>query len=311
VIDVVQFTNSYKTALLDLLHGSGEVALSHAYDLGRGALAAGMGVLDVAAIQHEAFMDVARSVEGEIATADLLSASQSCLVEALAPFEITYRGSREAISALHHFNDMLENEIKRMAHTLHGETGQLLAAIHMAVGELHRTIGTDVGLGLRKIETLLRDVGGQLRRLSHEVRPTVLDDFGLCAALEFLRDGLATRTGLTISVEGPSDQRYPQSIETVMYRVAQEALNNVVKHADASTVAIRIEHKDGNLVCAIADDGKGFSVEQVGAVGQERGFGLIGMRERLTHLGGSLRIESSPEEGTRITATIPLSLLTW
>jgi signal transduction histidine kinase len=306
-MDSTAFSEDYRAALLRFVRGRDEAALVQAYELGRRALAAGMGVLEVAAIQHGAAREVLRSMNGSMSTEELLDAAQSCLVEVLAPFEITYRGSREAIKSLHHFNDMLENEIKRMAHTLHGETGQLLAAIHLAVGELHRTLGNEVGNGLRHIETLVHDVGYQLRRLSHELRPTVLDDLGLRPAIEFLRDGIVMRTGLTIQVEGPENQRYPQSIETGLYRVVQEALNNVVKHAEATTVAVRIDHDQGNLVCTVEDDGKGYEVAAEGVAGNERGFGLMGMRERLKHLGGSLRIQSAPGLGTRIIATIPLS----
>ena len=307
MIDVDEITASYKAALMSFVRGRGEAALVNAYELGRRALAAGLGVLEITAIHHAAVLDVLRLHDANLPVELLFEASQSCMVEFLAPYEITYRGSREAIAALHHFNDRLESEIKRMAHTLHGETGQLLAAIHLAVGELQRTIGTDVGHGLRQIETLVNDVGQQLRRLSHELRPTVLDDLGLIPAIEFLRDGVATRTGLVIDVVGDADERFPQTIETAMYRVVQEALNNIVKHAEAATVAVRVEHDDSNLVCTIEDDGKGFVVKGEDSVAAERGLGLMGMRERVKHLGGSLIVESEPGAGTKITAIVPLS----
>jgi len=307
VIDAEEITANYKAVLMSFMRGRGEGALVQAYGLGRSALAAGLGVLEVAAIHHAAVAEVLRLHDANLPVEQLLEASQGCLVELLAPYEITYRGSREAIAALHHFNDRLESEIKRMAHTLHGETGQLLAAIHLAVGELQRTIGHDVGHGLRQIETLVNDVGQQLRRLSHELRPTVLDDLGLIPAIEFLRDGVATRTGLVIDVIGDADERFPQTIETAMYRVVQEALNNVVKHAEAATVTVRVEHDEGSLVCSIEDDGKGFVIKSDDIIASERGFGLMGMRERMKHLGGSLIVESEPGAGTKITAIVPLS----
>lgn len=307
MIDTADIVPRYQALLTGFVRGRGESALVGAYELGRQALAAGLGVLDAAAIHHAAVSEVIRLHDATLPIEQLLEASHGCAIEFLAPYEITYRGSREAIAALHHFNDRLEGEIKRMAHTLHGETGQLLAAIHLAVGELKRTIGSNVGQGLSQIEALVTDVGQQLRRLSHELRPTVLDDLGLLPAIEFLRDGVTMRTGLSIEVVGAAEQRYPQAIETAMYRVVQEALNNAVMHADATKVTVRVEHQGSNLVCTIEDDGSGFAVGRETNVAEERGLGLLGMRERMKHLGGSLTVESEPGGGTKITAMVPLS----
>jgi signal transduction histidine kinase len=145
-----------------------------------------------------------------------------------------------------------------------------------------------------------------MRHLTHEIRPTVLDDLGLLAAIEFLREGVESRSDLRVLVEGPVAERYPQSIETAVYRIVQEALNNVVKHAAASQVVVRLTTEGERLVCAIRDDGVGFDFARLATASGERGFGLPGMRERLLQVRGTLEVRSAPGQGTEITVSIPL-----
>lgn len=305
--DGPEFAQRYQAMLLEFIRSRAESSLVRAYELGRQAIAAGMGVLEVAAVHHEAMQVAVGAAPSTLPIGQLLAACECCFAELLSPFEITLRASREANQALQHFNDLLENEIKHLAHSLHGETGQLLAAIQIALGQMKHAKVTEVPAELQRVESLVQHAANQLRQLVHEMQPTVLHDLGLLPALNFLRYGIASRTGLAVSVEGAGDERYPQAMETAMYRVAQEALNNAVKHAAASKVDIRVEHGAGQLVCTIEDDGVGFAAPAATTPGAERGFGLIGMRERLTHLGGSLQIDSRPGLGTRVVARIPIA----
>ena len=152
---------------------------------------------------------------------------------------------------------------------------------------------------------LLDRIEEQLRRLSHELRPLILDDLGLIAALDFLSLGFAARHALEIHVRGSIEERLPGPIADRRYRIVQEALNNVAKHARAATVTIAVSRDARHVSCSVRDDGVGFDPEAT-RVG-DHGIGLLGVRERLTPLGGVLGITSAPGIGTELRVTIPLA----
>jgi signal transduction histidine kinase len=145
-----------------------------------------------------------------------------------------------------------------------------------------------------------------VRRLSHELRPTLLDDMGLVPALEYLAQGISERTGMPITIEGFRDSRLPPGVETALYRVVREALNNVVKHAKATRVRVSVQKEGAAARCSVRDDGVGFDVSSVAKRKGERGFGLAGIRERLGALSGTVQINSAPGWGTELLVTIPL-----
>jgi two-component system sensor histidine kinase UhpB len=295
----------FAAILRDYIDGHDETALARAYELGRRALGAGIGVLDMAGLQIVTLGALAeRGWPGPFLKQ--VEACQRCFLEALSVFEMTHRGFLEANAALRHFNDTLETEIKRIAHTLHGETGQVVAAINLEISELQRASNDGTRKGLQHVKQLLAQVEDQLRHLTHEIRPTVLDDLGLVPAIEFLRDGVEKRSPLRVRVEGPVTHRFPQAIEMTVYRIIQEALNNVLKHARAATVTIKVRPERQRLVCSIQDDGVGFEPAQPASPCRERGFGLMGMKERLNRVGGTLRIHSAPGLGTKLVVSIPL-----
>ncbi len=224
-----------------------------------------------------------------------------------------YEGALEDITerkwaekALHRLNEMLEEEAKRIARALHDEAGQLLATVHIALAEVARELPPPVRKRLQEVRGLLNQIEGQLRHLSHELRPTILDDLGLCPALEFLAQGVSTRTGLLITVKGSTEGRLPLSIETALYRIVQEALTNISKHARATRVRIQFQRAARRIRCVVRDDGIGFDVPSVLHRKGEQGLGLIGIRERLNALGGTLQITSAPGRGTELLITIPL-----
>lgn len=211
-------------------------------------------------------------------------------------------------TALRHLNETLEQESRRIAHALHDEAGQLLAAVDIALDEFAHEVPPTAQPHLQEVKGLLDQIEAQLRHLSHELRPTILDDLGLVPALEFLAEGVSARTGLSVTVDGPTTGRLPLAIETALYRTVQEALTNVTKHAQAKSVSVQVKRENRRLRCTIHDDGIGFDVSAVLARRGERGLGLIGIRERLDALGGRLQITSAPGQGTELAITIPLEV---
>jgi signal transduction histidine kinase len=282
----------------------GESSLQQAYELGRRALADGLGVLDLAAMYHKA---LAAGLPGDSTpeeTALLLQAGASFFAESLSPFEMTHRGFRDTNIALRHLNQTLEQEIKRIAHALHDEAGQLLASVYLALDEVAGNL-PPAREPLLKVKGLLDLIEGQLRRLSHELRPTILDDWGLLPALKFLAEGVAARTGLLITVEGESELALSPLLATTLYRIVQEAFTNVTRHAKASQVLVTIQNERQTLRCSIKDNGVGFDVSSLSARIGVRGLGMIGIRERLESVGGSLALESTLGQGTELVITIP------
>ena len=142
-----------------------------------------------------------------------------------------------------------------------------------------------------------------VRRLAVELRPKALDDFGLVPALRRLGSGFSEQTGIRVEVEGfLEEERLPSEIETALYRIVQESLTNVVKHARASAISVLVTRKEGSVIAVIEDDGQGFDTK----ANRDAGLGLVGMEERVALLNGELRIESSERAGTTIVAEVPL-----
>ncbi len=196
-----------------------------------------------------------------------------------------------------------ELERKRLARELHDETGQALTSILLGLRALEEATSLD---DLRSSAGALREVTMQtlqdVRRLAVELRPAALDDFGLVPAVERLLDGFRNQTGLVAEFESTLDERLPSEIETALYRIVQEALTNVIKHAHARHVSVLLAGKGSTVAVVVEDDGRGFAPDDL----TSDGLGLIGMRERLALLDGTLTIESAPGAGTTIAAEVRL-----
>jgi len=296
--------DQYTAALRDSIAGMGDSSLQQAYELGRRALADGLGVLDMAAMYHKALAAGLPRDSTPEETALMLEAGASFFAESLSPFEMTHRGFRDSNIALRHLNQTLEQEIKRIAHALHDEAAQLLASVYLALDEVAGNL-PPAKEHLLKVKGLLDLIEGQLRQLSHELRPTILDDWGLLPALKFLAEGVTARTGLFIKVEGESAPSLSPLLATTLYRIVQEALTNVTRHAKATQVKVTLQHELQTLRCSIKDNGIGFDVSSLSARIGERGLGMIGIRERLNSVGGSLALVSTPGQGTELVITIP------
>ncbi len=301
-----KLASQYAHALQEYLAGAGEAALRHAYELGREAVVQELGVLDLIAIHDEAAKAAVRNSKVNENTIRQINAMHAFLMESLSPFEITHRSFREANAALHRLNETLEEESKRIAHILHDDASQLLAAVHIALADLADDLPPDLGGRVQEIRDHLDQIEMQLRDISHELRPTMLDDLGLMPALEFLAEGITKRTALAISVEGSTNGRLRSSIETALYRIVQEALVNAAKHAQAMRTMVQVAREPFLIRCAIRDNGTGFDVREALAKKGQRGLGLVAIHERLNAVGGTLQINSSVQCGTELLVSIPL-----
>jgi signal transduction histidine kinase len=210
--------------------------------------------------------------------------------------------TRVARDALQRVVEGQELERRRLARELHDETGQALTSILLGLKSLEET-GHGDGEALGKLRELVVQTLQDVRRLAVELRPTALDDFGLPAALERLVNGFAEQTGATVELESRlGDDRLPADVETALYRIVQEALTNVVKHAQAERVSIVLQRKDGIVTAVIEDDGRGFpSGDGAG------GLGLVGMKERVELVQGRLKIETAEGKGTTLVVEVPVS----
>jgi signal transduction histidine kinase len=290
-------------ALASYVAQAEEAHLGSAYELGRAALTQGWSIPQVVAIHGRALRALLGKADGSRSIHSMLELGAAFLAESLSSYEMTHRGYREAVVALRHVNDKLEQEIKRIAHALHDEAGQMLVHVHLALTDLARECPPAARPEFHRVQGLLEQVEQQLRHVSHELKPTVLDDLGWLPAIEFLADGISRRAQLPILVRSSVTARLPGPVETALYRAVQEALTNASRHAHASCVQIEVHREADTLCCVISDDGIGFDVAKCGAGG---GLGLGGMRERLSAVAGTMQIASTPGEGTQIRLQLPM-----
>ena len=236
-------------------------------------------------------------------TDDDVRLAEAMGTRAALAIHLSERVARETVDAI---LEAQEAERSRIARELHDETGSALTAILLDLtavdGAATLPDARQASAALRKnARSALQNVG----RLAFRLRPPALDEFGLASALKDLSGSLEERGGpkVDLAIELTPDTRLPAKLETVIFRVTQEALTNVVKHAEAETVRITVASRERSVVLAIEDDGRGFSEART----HDGGFGLVGMRERVASLNGSLEIESTHGSGTRIAVEIPLS----
>ena len=213
---------------------------------------------------------------------------------------------RIARDSLRRVVEAQELERRRLARELHDETGQALTSILLGLKGLEERM-EDPGAraAVEELRGLVVSTLQDVRRLAVELRPSALDDFGLVAALERLTESFAQQTGIAVDFQTAlADERLPAEVETALYRIVQESLTNVVKHARARHVSILLARRDGAVKALVEDDGQGFDSSR--GLGVDQGFGLVGMRERLALLGGRLEVESGPAAGTTIAAEVPV-----
>jgi signal transduction histidine kinase len=211
---------------------------------------------------------------------------------------------RVARDALRRVVEAQELERRRLARELHDQTGQELTSVLLGLKAVEDAPDTDARReALEQVRGQVLETLHAVRRLAVELRPKALDDFGLGPALQRLAGSFVERTGLTVDVEAQlGDGRYPSEVETALYRMVQEGLTNIVKHALARHVSIVISVSSSMITALIEDDGSGFD-----PAAAREGMGLDGMGERLGLVGGKLIVESRPGGGTTLVAKVPLA----
>ncbi|MEZ4448104.1 MAG: PAS domain S-box protein [Nannocystaceae bacterium] len=232
----------------------------------------------------------------------------ACLIVMMIDITERKQAEGERAALLERIYTVQEDERRRIARELHDQLGQEITALILGLRRL--------GLAAAEGEPILEEIDG-LQAIAHQLghdahtlalrlRPTALDDLGLCAALEHHVEqwGQAARIEVDFQTHGLEGQpRLPPAIETTIYRVVQESLTNVMRHAEARSVAVVVERRSDHVLTIVEDDGKGFDPE---AAAQSRRLGLLGVRERAAQAGGTVHVESSPAAGTTVFLRLPL-----
>lgn len=201
-----------------------------------------------------------------------------------------------------------EDERRRLARELHDGLGQNLTALKHRLGQIGSELMPEQTSLRDKLDTALALCAGALddtRNLSRLLRPPILDDLGLEPALQWLARSTQETTGMAVVVDVEALPALDGELQTLLFRVAQEALNNAGKHAAAGSVLLRLVARERQLQLQVIDDGRGFDPALVATAG---GSGLGSMRERLRLYGGQLELRASPGNGTRLRATVPLDV---
>jgi signal transduction histidine kinase len=197
--------------------------------------------------------------------------------------------------------DAEERERRAISRELHDEVGQSLSALLLEVENLASSEGGLFRPGLQNIKTLAENGVNEVRNMALLLRPSMLDDLGLVAALEWQAREVSRRTGMLVeTVDENVSETLPDEHKTCVYRIVQEALNNCSRHAYAKNVRVVVRQEPNQLRVSIEDDGKGFDSRR------RRGLGLVGMNERVSQLGGVLTVDSDPTRGTRLRVELPL-----
>jgi signal transduction histidine kinase len=298
--------NKYSASLASYLEGNGEIALQNAYEVSREAIGEmNLGLLDMAILHHEALEQVLPPTIAELEKGRLLKAAGEFFAESMSTYEMAYRSYKDKNAALRHINDVLEQEVRRIAHVLHDEAGQSLFAAQISLSMMERRVDPSLIQDLRNISNVLNQAGEQLRVLSHQLRPTILDDLGLVPAIDHLAKGIFKQTGIPVSVRSSIQRRCPPSIEAALFRVVQEGLTNMTKHSRATNAEVVLEREGPTLHCTVSDNGIGFDTGNWPDTAATTGLGLVGIRERVDSIGGTLHLQSQPGKGTQLLINIP------
>jgi signal transduction histidine kinase len=339
------FSRRYSSALRKQLALDGREGPQPAEGLGKEALAAGLDRLDLVRIHERALVALpapsprhrghaagflakaltpigkAHRATGELATAQRQLKREIGRREAAQDaLKKSERHYRQLLEKSNHIQDHLrrlsheilsaqEHERKRISRELHDEIGQTLTAVNVKLATLKKDATVNLADLKKKIastQRLIEKSMNTVHRFARELRPPLLDDLGLIPALHAHMKAFTKRTRLPIDFKAfAAIEQLDSDKRTVLYRVAQEALVNIDKHAEASRVNVSIERNRGLVRMEIRDDGTSFDVQKVLHARKIRRLGLLGMRERVEMVGGKFAIESSPGKGTTVVAQLP------
>ena len=237
----------------------------------------------------------------------------------LADIDSIKRATAERLRLTKRLAEAQENEQRRIARELHDQVGQSLTGLSLGLKRLEQDLPVPDASPLRErvkwLESLTSDISRDIHRAAADLRPVALDDVGLARAVTALADELSVRHGIEIDVQSIGlSGRLSQEVETAVYRISQEGLTNILKHADARTASVIIEKREGFLHLVIEDNGRGFDPDETRPDALEKSsgdvrphLGLLSIRERVSLLGGSFRIESGQGIGTTLFVELPLS----
>jgi signal transduction histidine kinase len=263
-----------------------------------------LGVMAAFRQEGRAFTELERGV------LQLLAEQAASIIQHARLFEQVRAGRERAQTLSQQLMDAQEAERRRLAHELHDEIGQALTAVKMNLMAVARSLTGKADCSRMDDSIAVVDQAlKQVRDLSLDLRPPALDDLGLVAALRWYLDVLARRAGLSAEFSASSsDLRMPAQMESACFRVAQEALTNVARHARARNVRVQLRNTSTELQLMISDDGSGFDVTEARRrAGRGGSLGLLGMQERVYALGGHIDIHSEPAHGTVVKIVLPLA----
>jgi len=248
--------------------------------------------------RNTSILDTEGSVEYVVATGLDVTGER----RAQAELDRNRRGLRELNARL---ISLQEESSRRLAREMHDSVGQKVARLAFRVSTLRsRQEAGDTEKALAAVEADLRELGADIRNVSHQLHPTILQDLGLGAAIEKECRLFSEEFGIPTTCRVDDMPAVGCDVQLALFRIAQESLGNVQRHARAATVAVTLASARGELILAVRDDGRGFDSAETGAA---EGLGLTSMRERAHAVGGRLRVETTPGRGTRIEVRIPVS----
>jgi signal transduction histidine kinase len=199
-----------------------------------------------------------------------------------------------------------EEERTRIAREVHDELGQALTGLKLDMSWLATKVARSAKPVQDKVKTMVDHIDETIqtvRRIATELRPGILDSLGLVAALEWQANEFTSRSGVACNVTASvDDSQLSQQVTTVFFRIYQEALTNIIRHAKASRVDVRLSDENGALVLTVKDNGRGISEEEIA---NTRSIGLVGMRERAMLIGGEIGLQGAPGKGTTMTLRVP------
>jgi signal transduction histidine kinase len=239
---------------------------------------------------------------------DEMAAALQSRIEHESRFAASLERSREQLRNLAAYqNDVREQEQRRIAREIHDQLGQSLTILRMDLAWLKKRMSTEIPQVASKIEGMSQVIADALETLhivTAELRPVILDDFGLTAAIKWQIDEFYKRTRIAARME-PTDfePELSKDLATALFRIFQETLTNIIRHAQADQVVVRLTLQDGDLILQIRDNGRGITRAEIE---NPRSFGLIGIRERLYPWNGSVVFEGQPGKGTQVTIRLPI-----
>jgi len=267
-----------------------------------------LGILAVGTKNHREFVQEEARLLGSLASQAAIAIENALLLEEA-------KRSGEKVKTLYsHMLALQEEDRKRISRELHDEAGQGLEALKIELDLLRKALPKDHPKAkahkmIGSMEALSDRVLQEIRRLTYDLRPTILDSLGLLPAIRWYARSFSKRYRIKVETEGSLGKLgIPPDLKTILYRIVQESLTNIAKHSGAKNVSIKLATKNNRLILSIEDNGRGFNAEEVlNMANKSKGLGIVGIRERLSAVEGSFSLSSALGKGTKLVVSVPLS----